>query len=123
MQQSKRLDCERMPHHRANHPVAAIFAVTQPIAMFDAHLPSGDLALPRPDEVVDADILPQHFATPAIVIARDPEDLHACILELGECGKRAETVARDHALPLEPEVEQVAIDDQRRRLSGQPTDK
>ena len=123
MQETERLDRERMSHDRANHPVAAILAVTQPIAVLDAHVPAGYRAFPRSDEIVDADILPQHLTTPTIVIARDPEDIHARFLDFGECGERAETVAWNHALPLEPEVEQVTIDDQRRGLSRQSTQK
>jgi acyl-CoA thioester hydrolase len=123
MQQPERLDRERMAHDRTNHPVAAILAVTKSVTVLDAHIPPGDLTVPWPDEIADADILTQHFATPAIVIARDPKDIHARILELGERGERAKTVARNHALPLEPEVEQVTIDDQRRGFSGQATEK
>ena len=43
--------------------------------------------------------------------------------QLRERAEHAHVAARHHALPFEPEVEQVTIDDQGRGLSGQTTQK
>src|SRR6185437_13627879 len=53
-------------------------------------------------------------------IARDVEDLRPAVAQCGKRGKRPEAASRNHRLPLEPEVEQVAVDYQGRNFSGNP---
>ena len=79
--------------------------------------PARDGAFPRTDAVFDADVLAKDLATPAIVVARNPENLHAAVAELGECGEGAKAATGNDRLPLEPEVEQIPIDDQRLRFA------
>jgi hypothetical protein len=57
------------------------------------------------------------------VITRDPQNVAAGVLELGERSERAKASSRDHGLPLEPEVKQVAVDDKRSRLARESTKK
>ena len=112
-----------MTHDWTNHSVTAILAVAQPIAVLDPHSPAGNRSFPRADDIADADVFAQHVAAPAVVVPGDPKDIHARIFEIGECRERAEAAARNHGLPLEPEVEEIAIDDQRPRLSSQSAQK
>ena len=121
-QRAKCLDCERMPHDRPYHPVTAIFAVPQSIAVLDARIPAGNRALPRRDNVRYADVLAKDLAAPAVVVSRDPQNLHSRIAELGQRRKRAKASTWDNSLPLEPEIEQVAVYDERLRISVQSTE-
>ena len=117
------LDREWMAHDGTNQPVAAIFLVSQAIAVLESYLPAGDRALPRTLHVRDADIVAKYFSTPGIVIAGDPQYFDARVLELRERRQRAKAPSRDDCLPLEPEVEQVAIDHERSRLAREPAKK
>lgn len=123
MQHPECLDRERMSHDGANHPVAAIFLVSQAIAVLDSYLPARDRSLPRTHDVRNANVVAKYVPTPAIVVAGNPDDFHAGVLELSERRKRAEASSRDHRVPLEPEVEQIAVDDERSRLTGKSAEK
>ena len=121
--QPERLDSERIAHDGTNEPVASIFLVSQAVAVLDSYFPAGDRSFPWPNDVRDADIVSKYLSAPAVVIARDPQYFHAGVLELRERRQCAKASSRNHGLPLEPEVEQVAIDDERSRLTGEPTEK
>jgi hypothetical protein len=123
MHHPERPDREWMAHDGTYQPVAAIFLVSQAVAVLESHLPAGDRALPWTLDVGDANVVAKYFSTPGIVIAGDPEYFDAGVLELSERSKRAKAPSRDHRLPLEPEVEQVAIDNERSRLTRKPTQK
>ena len=81
------------------------------------------IPFPRTHYVGDANVVAQYFSTPAIVIARDPQYFDAGVRELREGRERAKAPSRDHRLPLEPEVEQVAVYHERSRLACEPTEK
>ena len=123
MEKPERLDCPLIAHDRANHPIAAIFLVAQSVAVLDAQSPAGNGALPRSDTVFDSHILAQDLSAPAIVIASDPEDVDAAITQLGEGGEGAKAATGYDRFPLEPEVEQITVDDQRLRLALQTAEK
>src|SRR3954451_5449748 len=74
---AKRFNGHGTPHDRANHSVSAIFAIAEPIAMLNAHVPAREVASPRAYDVVHADVLTEHLTAPAIMIARDPENIDA----------------------------------------------
>jgi hypothetical protein len=118
MQHSKGFDGKAITHDRPYHSIAAILAIAKPIAVLDVHVPSGDGSFPWPDHVLNADVFTENLSTPAVVIACDPKDLDTGISQLGECGKRSEAAARNHRLPFEPEVEQIAVDYQGPRFTG-----
>ncbi|MEA2705376.1 MAG: hypothetical protein QOH22_164, partial [Gemmatimonadaceae bacterium] len=120
MHQPERLDCERMAHDRTDQSVAAILLVSKAVTVLQSYLPAGDRALPRAIHIRDADIFAKYFSAPGIVIASDPENLDAGVLELSERSEGAKAPSRDHRLPLEPEVEQVAVDHERSRLTCKP---
>ena len=75
-----------------------------------ARVPAAECALPRTDMIVDADVRSQHLAAPAVMVAGDPEDWDAAFAEIGQSGEYAVAGPRDDGAPLEPEVEEVAVD-------------
>ena len=121
MQHSEGADCERMPHDGTNQAVAAIFAISQPVAVLYADLPPGDNPFPCADYIVDADIFTKDLASPTIMVASDPQNVDSCILEVGERGERTKAPAWNYRLPLEPEIEEVAVDDQGSCFATQAT--
>jgi hypothetical protein len=56
------------------------------------------------------------------VIAGDPEYVHASVAKLGERSQRAKALPRYYGLPLEPEVEQVAVYHERLCISFESTE-
>ena len=50
------------------------FVLISTIAVLDDCIPAGEAALPRADVVVNSDIVAKDLATPAVMIARDPQD-------------------------------------------------
>ena len=65
-----------------------------------------------------ADIGRQHVAAPAVVVAGHPEHWNAAVHEAREFAQHTHAGTRHHVAPLEPEVEQVAVDDHRPRIVG-----
>ena len=57
------------------------------------------------------------------MVAGNPKDLYSRISELGKRGKRSEAASGNHRLPLEPEIEKIPVDHQRRRFAGESTQK
>ena len=112
-----------MPEHASKHAVSLVFARTQAVAMLDARVPSSDLAKPWAESVVDADVFAQHVAAPAIVIAGDHHHRDTRIGNVGERRNGPKPSARNHRAPLEPELEQIAVDHQRAGMRGRMTKK
>src|SRR5438874_13473607 len=117
MKHSESLDRNRIPHHRFNEPIPSVFPFAQSVAVLDSRSPSGDVAGPLSDLIIRADVFAENLAAPAVVIAGDPEDGKPRIVKLRERGKGAKASPRNHCFPFEPEVEQVAVDDERRSAS------
>jgi hypothetical protein len=67
---------------------------------------------------IDADVFTKDLAAPAIMISCNHDDGDAGITKVGERGKHAKGRARNDTLPLEPKLEEVAIDDERSRAPG-----
>ena len=108
----------------ARHPDLARYVTDQNRdqhpRVLDSHLPSGNRSFPRPHDVVDSHIVAQDLTAPAIVVAGDPQDLHSRVFQVGQRGERAKAASRNHRFPLEPEVEEIAIYDERSRFARQP---
>src|SRR5664279_1238362 len=113
MDPAERLDRPRMPEDPAQAAVGTVFHLAQPVPVLDRRLPSGDLPRPSAHAIVDADLSREHLAPPAVVVPGKHRHRHARVHEIGEGRQRAEVSARDHGAPLEPEIEQVAVDEQR----------
>ena len=114
MEPAKERYREAAAQHRPNEAIPAIFSRAQAVAVLDSGPPSRERAFPRTDAIINADVVAQHVATPAIVIARDHHDRGARLVQIGECGKNAEARAWNDGAPLEPELEEVAVDHERR---------
>ena len=123
MQLSERSDCPLVSHNGANHSVAAVLLVAQSVTVLDAQAPAGDSAFPRSDAVIDTDIFTKDLSTPAIVVAGDPENVDAGVAQLGQRSEGAKAATGDDGFPLEPEVEQIPVDDQRLRFAGETAEK
>src|SRR5579863_4210534 len=113
----KRADGERVAKHRPQRAVAPVLGRAQAIAVLDSRAPSGDLAVPGADVVRDADVIPEYRTAPAVVVAGDPEDLRTGLAQRREGRQHAKGRAGNYRSPLIPELEQVAVDDERRRLA------
>ena len=93
--------------------------MAKPVAVFDDGLPASELSGPRADVVVDSDIAAEDVATPAVMIARHPKNRDPAVHEVRQCGEDSEGWPRDDRSPLEPELEQVAVDHERARMAAQ----
>ena len=117
MQRSESLDRETVPHYGPNHSISAIFFLSQPIAMVNPRIPSGDVAAPRTDVIFDADVLAENLIAPAVMVAGNEEDWQSCIAQIRKRCKSTKAVSGYHRFPFEPEVEQISVDHQRTRVS------
>ena len=109
MQPPESFDCPSISQYAAEHSIAAILAPPQSIAMLDACVPSGNGAFPWADVVVDADILSQYIAAPAVVVAGEHEHGGPGVVQIRKRREHAEARARNHRAPLEPELKKVAV--------------
>jgi len=108
-----------MAQHGAKASVLSILDLAQPVAVLDDGFPARERSDPRPNVIVNADVVAEHVATPAVMVARYPEDWDVGLHEVGERGENSERRSRDDGSPLEPELEQVAVDDERPRAAAQ----
>src|SRR6266566_5095957 len=70
-----------------------------------------ELGFPRMEG--DAQVVNEEVAAPAVVVAAYERDRHAAGPQGVELRDGAEVTARDHRAVLEPEIEQVAVDEER----------
>ena len=84
----------------------------QPVAVRDVGVAAADLHLRFAGVEGDAQVVAQEVAPPAVVIAADERDGDSPRARLLQLGDAREMLARHHGPVLEPEVEQVAIDEQ-----------
>jgi len=115
-------DCPWRAQHASEHAVAAIFARSKTVSVLDAPAPARDGTLPCADMIVDTDVPTQHVATPTIVISGNHEDIGPGFPEVRERGQNPKARSRDHCPPFKPELEEVAVDDQRARAPVQITE-
>src|SRR5206468_606583 len=95
--------------HHAGAPVL----LGQPVAVGHKGAASGHIELGFPRMKRDAQVVDEKVAAPAVVVAAHERDGHAAGAQGVELRDRAEVTARDHRAILEPEVEQVAVDEER----------
>ena len=113
MQPAKRSDCERIAKHAAKCAVPLVLQGTQSVAVLDVRAPSADVLLDGTELVIDAHVLAKNLTTPAVVIARDHRNRDAGIHDVRQRSDGSKAVAWHHRFPFEPELEQIAVDDQR----------
>src|SRR6185369_6669990 len=104
--------------HVSERAIPAILLRTEPIAMLDARAPATQAPRPRAELEIHAG-LAEHVATPAVVIAREHRHGYARVAQVHERGQHADPGAWHHGLPLEPELEQIAVDQERCGAPGQ----
>jgi len=63
--------------------------------------------------VIDANVTTEHVTAPTVMVAGNPQDRDASVHEIGERCEDAKCWSRDDGPPFEPELEQVAVDDER----------
>ena len=102
-----------IPHYRAYHSISSVLAVSKTVAMLYASAPSGKLAGPGSQMILDAHVPLENLAPPAVMIAGNPKYSEARVHQIGKSGKCAKARARNDRLPLEPEVEEIAVDYER----------
>ena len=69
-------------------------------------------ARPRADVIRDADVAREHVAAPAVVVARHHHHGEPGIAKVHQRSQHTHGAARYHGAPLEPELEEIAVDHQ-----------
>jgi acyl-CoA thioester hydrolase len=113
MQPAKRSNREWISEHAADHAIALVLGGSQAVTVFDVRAPGTDFASPRSEHVIHADIATKHVAAPAVMISRNHGHLNAGVDDVSQCSERSKPAARNYRSPLEPELEQIAVDDER----------
>lgn len=103
---------ERRATGRAlENPVAQI-APEKAVAVCHVGPTGGDGDLHRPVEQLDADLVGQKAPHPCVVVADDEPHPHTGVDQFRETAQNPEASPRDDVVVLEPEIEQVAVDQQ-----------
>src|SRR5690606_3326076 len=106
-------DSQRIPQHGAEAPVACVLGAAQSVSMGDPCLPAGGLPAPFAKLVLDRQLGAEHFASPTVMVAGQPEYRQPPLAQTRQQCQDAEAGTRNHPAPCKPEVEQVAVDHQR----------
>jgi acyl-CoA thioester hydrolase len=107
---------ERVPQHLAQHAIPFVFARSETVAVLDARVPPGNVAEPRAKSVIDADVIAEDLTAPTIMIPGDHHDRDPGVGDVRQGGNGAEAATGNNRAPLEPELEQVAVDYERSRV-------
>jgi acyl-CoA thioester hydrolase len=81
--------------------------------VFDVRAPWPDRVTPWAKSIIDSDVALENLAAPAVMIARDLQDVHSGIHDIGQGRHCSESSSRDDGSPFEPEFEQIPVDDER----------
>src|SRR2546427_3364114 len=95
------------------HEAGAPLLLGQPVAVGQEAGPSRHVELGFPRMEGDAQVVNEEVTAPAVVVAAYERDRHAAGPQGVEFRDGAEVTARDHRAVLEPEIEQVAVDEER----------
>src|SRR5947208_2391807 len=95
------------------HDTGAPVLLGQPIAVGYEGAASRHVELGFPRMEGDAQVVDEEVAAPAVVVAAHERDRHAARPQGVELRDGGEVTARDHRAVLEPEIEQVAVDEER----------
>src|SRR5213083_2757539 len=112
MERAERPDGHPVTRDLVHHAGAPVL-LGQPVAVGHERAASRHVELGFPRMKGDAQVVDEKVAAPPIVVAAHERDGHAARPQGVELRDRAEVTARDHRAVLEPEVEQVAVDEQR----------
>src|SRR2546422_11153345 len=95
------------------HDTGAPVLLGQPVAVGYEGAPPRHVELGSPRMEGDAQVVDEEVAAPAVVVAAHERDRHAARPQGVELRDGAEVPARDHRAVFEPEIEQVAVDEER----------
>src|SRR5207244_11270403 len=95
------------------HDTGAPVLLGTPVAVGYEGAASRHVELRFPRMEGDAQVVDEEVAAPAVVVAADERDRHAARPQGVELRDSAEVTARDHRAVLEPEIEQVDVDEER----------
>src|SRR3989449_111256 len=95
------------------HDTGAPVLLGQPVAVGYEGAASRHVELGFPRMEGDAQVVDEEVAAPAVVVAAHERDRHAARPQGVELRDGAEVTARDHRAVFEPEIEQVAVDEER----------
>ena len=113
MQPAKRANRQWVSEYASNEAISFVFARSQPIAVLDVNHPASDLSSPWAKAIVDAHVFTKDLSAPTVVVAGDHDDFHPGVDDVGQRGQRSKSDTRNDRPPLEPEFEQIAVDDER----------
>jgi len=120
MEPAERAYRERMAQHPTQAAIGRILAIAQSVTVVQQHLPRSDVAAPLRERVGRPGVALELVAAPAIVIAADPQHFYTGVVEVGQRRQHAEAAARHDVPPRKPEVEHVAHDHERSRVTRKP---
>jgi len=123
VQPAKRTNGHPVAQHASQRSIATVFHRAQSVAVLDVRMPTADVIDQRTEQVVDADVFAQDIPAPAVVVSRDQPDGNAGIDHVCERSQRAKSAAGNHRVPLEPKLEQIAVDHERCRAGRHVTKK
>ena len=115
---TERTNGQPIPQNASKQSIAPILLLAKPVPVLDMGAPASDVAVQGAEGEIDARI-PEHVTAPAIVVARDHCHRHSRITKIHEGAKHSHAAAWHHRLPLEPEFEEITVDQQRACTPGQ----
>lgn len=114
----ERANGERISQHSPEETISLVFLRPKSVAVLDSRAPAGSRTEPGAESIVDSSLLSKYLAAPTIMIARDHHHGNAGVGHIGERGESTKSLTGNDRPPLEPEFEQVAVDDERRAWLG-----
>jgi hypothetical protein len=111
VQHTEGADGERIADDPAQHPVSQLPS-TYSVPMHHQRAPIPEIELHRAIQHLDSHLVLQESPAPGIVVPSHEGDGDAGLDQLREPGEHPVVLAEDHATVLEPEVEEIAVDQQ-----------
>lgn len=118
MQPAEGANRQRVSEHVTQQPIPPVLVGTKPVAVLDTGAPTGQIAKPRAELVVDSGVAAQNVASPTVVIPGNHDDGYASVRRVGKGGECTEPSARNDRFPFEPELEQITVDYDRSAALG-----
>jgi hypothetical protein len=104
---------QRMADDRPKRSILSVGGTAQSVTVLNLGPPCTEVSGPSIQPIVDANRLAKDTTTPAIMIACDPRNGHTAITQIAQRSQRRHGKGRDAPSPLEPEIEDIAVQDQR----------
>lgn len=118
MQPAEGANRQPVTQHVAQRAIASVLAWPKPVPVLNPRPPACDFSDPRTERVVDSHVMAKDVAAPTVVISGDHSHRDASLDDIGERSEGAKPAAGNDSAPLKPELEQVAVDDERSGVPG-----